>query len=601
MNFEDINEPVSLYEKQYKEKHAQNTLEHFENLLKTSKIDLQSNKILVFEIDKLKEKVANLNKKLSRHKLLRIITIITFIGILIGGYVLLQPILMRYAENNIIQYLIIATGMGVFGLLVFAIIKVLKSLSGKINNFKQYIEDNEKIINLKTNEAWEQLRPLNALFEWDTISQLVMKTIPAFTLDKYFSNARLEQLVNHFGLAGESHQDNSMLSCQSGSLNGNPFVMCESKTFEWGVKQYTGSLRISWRAQEPYTDSNGRMSSRTVTKTQTIYATIERPVPVYDIEKFLIYGNEAAPDLSFSRVPSKLSGNKGSLSSKRLKEAMKRHAKNVRKNDAYTSVANKEFDTTFAAKDRDNEVQFRLLFTALGQKEMLNLLTDKNVGFGDDFMFRKQNMINVVQPLHLLDMDLSCSPSHFHSYDFDTVKKAFIEYSNQYFKHFYFAFSPIFAIPLYQQHRSDIDIYKDVYSQGVSTWDCESIVNTYGEAKFMHPESITDNILKVEMNPTSTETIVDVTAHGFRGEERLDYISKLGGDGRYHNVPVEWIEYIPVKKVSPLILKEVGNYNRQEYIDNIHNSKEWKEFYTARNISFANTSFHKSIISFIPE
>lgn len=599
MNFEEINEPVSLYDKRYKDEHAQNTADFFEDLVKISSIAPQANNDLVAEINKLNEELSSFNKKRFWQKFLRTTSILAFIAILITGYAFLAPLII--SKEGTTQYLIIAGIVCVFGLLIFGFVKLIKVLNGKIKVLDQYIKDSESIINTKTNEAWDQLRPLNSLFEWDTVSKIVMKTLPIFSLDKYFSTARLEQLTDHFGLSGGSHPDNSMLCCQSGALNGNPFVICESKYFEWGTKEYKGALKIKWKEEESYTDSNGNTKYRLVTKTDTLHATIERPYPLYDIEKFLIYGNEAAPDLSFSRTPSSFSGEKGFFSSMSLKRAMKKQESKSRKEGTFTTVGNKEFDATFAANDRDNEVQFRLLFTALGQREMLNILADKSIGFGDDFLFKKSNMINLVQPKHLMDIDISCSPLSFNSYDYEVIKAAFIEYSNKFFKHFYFAFSPILAIPLYQQHRSDIDIYKDVYSQSVSSWDCESIANIHGESKFKHPDSITNNILKVNLNHTPSGTIVDVTAHGFRGEERVDYISKYGGDGNYHNVPVRWVEYLPVQKVSPLVIKEAGNSNGNEYINNLHNTQEWKEFYTKWNKDFDSSNFYKSTISFIPE
>ena len=50
-----------------------------------------------------------------------------------------------------------------------------------------------------------------------------------------------------------------------------------------------------------------------------------------------------------------------------------------------------------------------------------------------------------------------------------------------------------------------------------------------------------------------------ITAYGFRGIKHTDYISKFGGDGHFHNVPVEWIEYKPVERTSEMIVSEKGN------------------------------------------
>ena len=49
---------------------------------------------------------------------------------------------------------------------------------------------------------------------------------------------------------------------------------------------------------------------------------------------------------------------------------------------------------------------------------------------------------------------------------------------------------------------------------------------------------------------------MSVTAHGFRGVDRVDYKSVYGGDGHWHDVPVEWVEYLPVKRTSNMCLSE---------------------------------------------
>lgn len=45
-------------------------------------------------------------------------------------------------------------------------------------------------------------------------------------------------------------------------------------------------------------------------------------------------------------------------------------------------------------------------------------------------------------------------------------------------------------------------------------------------------------------------------AHGHYSEECVSYISKLGGDGDWHDVPVYWDEYLPVTGEGTLRLTE---------------------------------------------
>ncbi len=47
-----------------------------------------------------------------------------------------------------------------------------------------------------------------------------------------------------------------------------------------------------------------------------------------------------------------------------------------------------------------------------------------------------------------------------------------------------------------------------------------------------------------------------VTANGFRGVSRTDHVEVYGGDGRWHSVPVEWVEYLPVSQDSTVMFKD---------------------------------------------
>ena len=83
-------------------------------------------------------------------------------------------------------------------------------------------------------------------------------------------------------------------------------------------------------------------------------------------------------------------------------------------------------------------------------------------------------------------------------------------------------------------------------------WEHEAIANYYGDKCFSHPASVTKNILKTQCVSRDDAGLgtVEVTAAGFRGEERVDHVSVSGGDGRFHAVPVPWTEYLPVQKKS---------------------------------------------------
>lgn len=91
-----------------------------------------------------------------------------------------------------------------------------------------------------------------------------------------------------------------MSFAHSGVLNGNPFVVARTLHHWMGTKTYENSIEISWTEQER--DHNGRW--QTVTRRQTLHASVTEPFPEYADRTIVIYGNEAAPNLSFGRSPS---------------------------------------------------------------------------------------------------------------------------------------------------------------------------------------------------------------------------------------------------------------------------------------------------------
>ena len=114
-------------------------------------------------------------------------------------------------------------------------------------------------------------------------------------------------------------------------------------------------------------------------------------------------------------------------------------------------------------------------------------------------------------------------------------------------------------VPLYQQTRTRSNIYGETEDDRSAFWEHEALANCYGDSHFEHPDCITQNILKTRRLRCHADgsSTVRVTAYGFRGENRLEMVPAYGGDGRWHNVPVEWVEYLPVKHSSTMEIREM--------------------------------------------
>ena len=542
---EDILEPLESYKTYFKETHARNTSEYFDELVRRSGVNEQDNIKTVKRLRELEHKVANESSTLKWWKILRVATVVSFVICLF--YVL---------ANFSWPYLILPVA-------VFA--PVIFKLSKKINENNERLKLLESECELVRQDAWQQMAPLNQLYDWDIMQKLVQKTTPRIELDPYFSNGRLDEMRNSFGWDGKTDEDESVIFTHSGVLNGNPFILSRNQQHWMGTKTYNGSLAISWT--ESVRDSNGKWT--TVTRHQTLHASVEKPFPEYGKRTFIILCNEAAPDLSFSRTPSDLSKLKdGVFNNWKKKRAIKNlesKARDLKNGNGFTVMSNQEFDALFNATNRNHEVQFRLLFTPLAQQEMTKLLKDSEVGYGDDFEFEKHKMVNLVEPEHMRETDISSNPEKFYAYELAHARKFFNEYQNDLFKSFFFGIAPLLSIPLYQQHRSHADIYKDVYTRRSSFWEHESIANYFGEDTFRHPKCVTRSILKTmsKEDDDGTQT-VHVTAHGYSGTDRFALVPVHGGDGKTHNVRVDWVEYNNVKHTSKIVVFEKSPLSNED-------------------------------------
>lgn len=534
-----VYEPLASYRDKFCSAFRKNAEDAFQEIAEKAGIDKDANKKLCLEIANQESSLDDLKKRRSRLNLVRVILWIFAITLCC-----ILPI--GVCEQAIgIACLVIGISIALF---------IFISLNKKIREANEEIEDLDFNVKQKKNEAWKQMEPLNSLFSWDIPARLIEKTIPILHFDPYFTKERMAELENDFGYDNSLNEDASVIYSQSGSINGNPFVIAEVKTTHIGTETYTGHKTIHWTTTTKGFDGKYHRVSRS----QTLTATVEKPCPKYGKEKFVLYGNEAAPNLKFLRIPARLSED-GFFQDFRRKQKLKelqKFSRNLEDDSDYTLMANHDFEVLFETKNRNNEVEYRLLFTALAQRQMLDLIKDTTHSFGDDFKFLKQQKINLIIPEHLKKLKLDTNPNQFADFDFERTKSNFVSINQEYFRAVYFAMAPLLAIPLYQQMRTRKTIYGEENKKS-SYWEWEAIANSHGVDSFKHKDCITDCILKTTMqNEQGRAATINVTAHGYAGEKCVDYVSVLGGDGKRHKVPVEWILYTPISKTSSMLIEE---------------------------------------------
>lgn len=554
----EFDEPIDDYIKFFKEAHERTVSEFFEDLVKSAGIDEQQNIKTVEEFKELEKGVSESKSSRGTLKAGRVFSILAAIGLVIAAF-----------ANQGFYFLLLAPAIG-FCFLLY------KKINPEIARLNEKLTELEGKRDEKSAEAWAQMEPLNGLYTWDMGARLFMKTFPFLTFDKYFTADRLADLQESYELSADFNTGRSLLANQSGEFKGNPFVIARYLQHWIGTKTYVGSLVIYWTE----TVRNPQGNWVTVQRTQTLTASVVKPFPEYQVRSSIIYGHESAPNLHFSRTPSNLSGlEEGLINNWRKDHAIKKVEKMARKDirkgtGELTVMSNKEFEALFNATDRDNEVEFRLLFTPLAQQEMVRLLNGHDDGYGDDFAFHKQGMVNFVEPQHLANLAFESNPQNFKSLELAEARVNFNQFHQEFFKSVYFGFAPLWTIPNYREKRSTSIKHRG--NDDHSYWEHEAVANFIGEEHFKHPASVTRNILKTSASGSGGTKQVSVTAYGYEGIPQVDVIPVLGGDGRMHPVPVPWTEYIPVERSSSILVGAISSHSIEDNSDDDKYRQKWE-------------------------
>lgn len=545
---DSIFEPLEYYTDFGKAAHKENTSEYFEALVRKSGINPDENKKTVKKYRDKQKQIEALNKKLNKNKLLRVLSIVGSILIFIIAILVSQT--LSSLLKVILPVLALALG-------VFAVIFAFKATKNKIKSLSErlILEEAEALSIRKEAEA--QMAPLNVLFSDNDTFNIIEKTLPQISFDKQFVFENLEDLKNNYGFNYIANEKTSVFDVVSGKLYKNPFLFERAINEGISFHTYTGTLLISWVT---YERNNGKTVPRR--HTQTLFATLTKPKPIYEVTTLLSYGSQAAPDLTFARENKHFED----LSEKQVERKVKKGEKKLKKKaekalnkgKSFTEMSNTKFDVLFDATNRDNEQQFRLLFTPLAQREMIDLIRSDE-GYGDDFDFFKRRKINVIRSEHSQKWDMRTYASRYYSFDLEESRKIFTDFNCEYFKSVYFDFAPLIAIPAYQEAPSLSAEEISHPDRSYTEYNYEMIANKIGADKFAHERTATKPILKTELVKRSNGfDTVAVTAYSYSAEPRTDFVPVLGGDAKMHAVPVFWTEYLPLQKTTLMTVKNIG-------------------------------------------
>lgn len=594
IEFTDLLEPSKLYRTVIKDAHHENVVDYFDNLVKKANVDVELNVDTIRKINlknkEIEKETKKRNSKASLGTFLLVTSIIFFVVSLI---MVLIAILGNHQNPEFLICIlvpIVLIGLGVYFLILKT--KKLKPMIAKMDQkISKLKEERDNLIN----EAKIQASPLNALFEWNIPAKLITKTCPLIQLDERFDKNKFQYLHEKYGFKENEEANISSLFIQSGSILGNPFIIERNYVQEMGQHTYSNSIVITWTTT--VRTSNG---TRTVTHTQTLTATVTKPAPFYYQDTWLVYSNDAAPRLHFSRKPVNVDVTNEKALAKYVKEFDKKEDKMAEKalqnGKSFTEMSNTEFEALFNALDRDNDVEFRLLWTPLAQKSMLDLLKNP-VPYGDDFHFIKDGPLNYIKSKHSQTFDYDGNPANFTGYDIRNMRNFFIDYCDDYMKNFFFDMAPLMSIPLYQQHQTFEYIYEGGFPTNVSSFETEIMANKFGQNYFKHQDSATPAILKrtcARANGKADQATI--TAYSFKTIPHIEVVTKMGRDGCLHSIPVEWLEYIPIEQSTEFSVQEV-NTTKQQFSENLSSGKfdEIMSKYSTNNTIL----FQRGLISFL--
>ena len=534
-------EPKKLYAQQLEHQFHDNAGRFYDELAKKAGTDIGLNDVHVKAYMAEEEEVEAASKKLGAARTGRGFAIA---GIILAFVLAVIALVVGIMNVSTLWWLFIVTAVLVF-VGVFGIVLTHKKLGKKVKEAEALLEEKKKKAQEALGLCKADMASLNALLDDAMPQEVLEKTTPIIDLDGQFRPERLCFLMERFGMQEETNPNVSVLGVISGQIQGNPFVLEKVLEHDFHNKVYTGSITYTYTTTSR--DSKGNVVVHT--HTDTLYAEVTHPAPFYDEETRLIFGSEVAPDLTFSRGPSGMSGKSEKEASKfvksRAKALDKKEEAAIKKGQSFTKLGNDEFEAFFGADDRDNEVQYRLMFTALAQRNLLDLLKSPEP-YGDDFYMVKDKMLTSVASAHSQSFDYHPDVSYFYDYGFKRGRDKFVSYCDRFIRGIFFDLAPILSIPLYQLHKPKEYIYGRNYPCHVTSFEHEVLANRMNQADF-RPEGA-DPSLPLILKQMTAKAIgegdeIKIDAMSYKTFPMVDYVSKLGKDGRFHSVPVHWIRY----------------------------------------------------------
>ena len=488
---------VSQYRDVLKGEFARQAEKEFDDLAYKAGVDVNANRTIAAEVKALQTRAAVLGKRTGN--------IGCAIAVFFGGAVAALGIwaMLDRPEPAVTRgFMYAAAALAALGVLV---IPLYRMASKRLNALKSQIAG-------KKEAAMELMKPLNDAYGWDIPCRLVEAAFPRVKFDAYLTAAGLDDLRRRGAWDDRFNDGISVKFALSGTVDGNAFVFCRYVEREWGEEEYTGTKDISWKEWEYYRDENGKQCRKRVTQHQKLVAKTKKPRPQFMERRFLVYVNDALPELSFDRESPALMQEERAVVER--------------------------FKSVFGPGGRvggEMEANFR------------EIVDDAETGYGDDFAYLKRGRLNFFVSRHLSEAAIDTDPAQFVKWSFDEAREFFLEFNNRYFKDVYFALAPVLAIPHFAAAPVAWSAAAPDAGRGSepSAWELEAIANSLGHPRFMPEDCKTPCILKAGRVAKDADGMIDVevSAYGYSAQDRAEEVTCRGEDNLNHVVRIPWKEY----------------------------------------------------------
>lgn len=370
-------------------------------------------------------------------------------------------------------------------------------------------------------------------------------------IEKYWSDIKLNLFIpfewygifnkNIEQLLPKSSNDKFLSDCScayklvNGTLFNHPFSLYSYKHQSMYMKIYTGFTTVTYS----YTGSDGKSH----TGTDVVTASIEKPAARWAYKNNLAYFVSKPSELCFSNNTSK-----HEFQASVIKE--------------YRQLENHKFNKMFIAK-RNNETQYRMLFTPLAQEQYVNLLHKLS------FSIAKEKSIVSVE---INNLSFELTSNYKNSYDVEQWQINYLNCFNDFLKALSTYTLPIACLPVlkdfafeYTPNKTDQFCYFQVMSNMAYLYEQTNKYSQYETDVIFVPIS-NERIKIANCNFDVTKVLIKY----FSLINRVDYVPQYS----FHAhktviVPVHWIEYIPKTKVEFLLHASLDkNYVKQEFVFN---------------------------------